>query len=347
MMHTIQAPATVLVTGASGYLAASIVKELLDRGYSVRGTVRSAAKGDYLKNLFKAHEPRFQYVIVPDMSNAGAYDDAVVGVDAVAHTASPTTMAARDPQDVIKPAVAGTVNILESVKKYGPSVKRVVITGSCGAIVQPKSGDPVVYTEADWNDHAVDEVQAKGVNVDSVQSYHASKVLAERAAWNWVEEHKGETSFDIVTILPAFVLGPLLNEAKSPSQLNESSQLFYYKTKTEAPPNAATAFFANVVDVRDVAFMHAQAFEIEKAGGERFIAAVAPSSWQTIYDALNSANPPLANIPKGTPGAPISNCAIFVSKKAQDILGVKFRSLQETAVDMVNDLREKEAQWSA
>ncbi|KDQ06900.1 hypothetical protein BOTBODRAFT_39260 [Botryobasidium botryosum FD-172 SS1] len=345
-MHTIQAPATVLITGASGYIAVSIVKELLDRGYNVRGTVRSVVKGDYLKNLFKAHEPRFQYVVVADMSNEDAYDDAIVGVDAVAHTASPATLVARDPQDVIKPAVAGTLNILESVKKRGPSVKRVVITSSCVTCMQPKAGEPLLYTEADWNDHSVNEVQAKEIDVDQPHKYRASKVLAERAAWSWAEKHKTEINFDIVTILPAFVFGPLLNEAKSLSQLNETSRIFYDAIKTEKPPSVATKQFSNLVDVRDVALAHAQAFEVEKAGGQRFIAASVPFSWQAIYDALNSANPPVSNVPKGTPGAPISDRSIFVSEKAQNILGVKFRSLRETAVDMLDDLREKEVQWS-
>ncbi|KDQ17960.1 hypothetical protein BOTBODRAFT_29279 [Botryobasidium botryosum FD-172 SS1] len=346
-MPTIQPPATVLVTGASGYVAVPIVKELLDRGYNVRGTVRSLAKGDYLKNLFKAHEPRFQYVIVTDMSDPDAFDDAVTGVDAVAHTASPATLRAPDAQALIKPAVAGTLNILESVKKHGSSVKRVVITSSCATILQPKEGDPVFYTEADWNDHAVNEVQAKGAEVDQQHKYRASKVLAERAAWDWVEKHKDEIKFDIVTILPSFVFGPLLNETRSLSQLNESSLFFYEAIKAEKPPHLATKWFSNIVDVRDVAVAHAQAFEIEEAGGERFIAASTPFSWQTIYDALNSADPPIADIPKGTPGAPIENCAVYVSEKAQNILGVKFRSLQETAVAMVNDLREKEARWTA
>ncbi|KDQ18520.1 hypothetical protein BOTBODRAFT_28903 [Botryobasidium botryosum FD-172 SS1] len=346
-MPTIQAPATVLVTGASGYVAASVVKELLDRGYSVRGTVRSSAKGDYLKGLFKSYEPRFQYVVVADMCNSDAFDDAVKGVDAVAHIASPATPDVHDPQELIKPAVSGTLNVLESIKKHGSSVKRVVITSSYFAILRPKTGVPTFYTEADWNDHAVDEVQAKGADADQHHKYAASKVLAERAAWNWVEKHKGEIDFDITTILPSVVFGPLLNEARSASQLNTTSRYFYNAIKTELPPNFATEWISSVVDIRDVAFVHARALEVEEAGGERFIAASVPFSWQTMYDALNSANPPLANIPKGTPGTPIVGGAVCISEKAQAILGAKFRPLQETAVDMVNDLREKEAQWSA
>jgi len=40
----------------------------LDAGYPVRGTVRSKAKGDFLKNRFKDKKQSFDYVIVSDIS---------------------------------------------------------------------------------------------------------------------------------------------------------------------------------------------------------------------------------------------------------------------------------------
>ena len=58
----------VLVTGASGFFAAWVVKTLLEQGYYVRGTVRSTSKGDYLARLFVDHADRFEYVIVEDMA---------------------------------------------------------------------------------------------------------------------------------------------------------------------------------------------------------------------------------------------------------------------------------------
>ena len=58
-----------MVTGASGFIASWIVKCLLEKGYSVRGTVRSAAKGDYLVSLFSGKP--FSYVIIPDFEVVG------------------------------------------------------------------------------------------------------------------------------------------------------------------------------------------------------------------------------------------------------------------------------------
>ena len=92
------------------------VKDLLENGYKVKGTVRSKDKGEYLVNLFKGKP--FEYVIVEDIGADGAFDEAVKGVDAVAHTASPFHMNAKDPQELITPAVQGTTGVLKSVQKY-------------------------------------------------------------------------------------------------------------------------------------------------------------------------------------------------------------------------------------
>ena len=67
-MPAIQPPAKVLVSGATGYIAAWVVQNLLERGYAVRGTARSVAKGDYLKKSFARYGDRFEVVIVEDIT---------------------------------------------------------------------------------------------------------------------------------------------------------------------------------------------------------------------------------------------------------------------------------------
>jgi len=67
-MPATPAPAKVLVTGASGFLGAHVARAFLARGYSVRGTVRSTDKGDYLLDLFSGEFPnKFEYYIVKDI----------------------------------------------------------------------------------------------------------------------------------------------------------------------------------------------------------------------------------------------------------------------------------------
>ena len=58
----------VLVTGANGYIAVWLVQKLLQKGYSVRGTVRSAARGKHLTNLFEKYGDKFELVIVDDIT---------------------------------------------------------------------------------------------------------------------------------------------------------------------------------------------------------------------------------------------------------------------------------------
>ena len=88
-MVAVAAPAKVLITGANGYLAAYVVKKYLEAGYSVRGTVRSLSKSAFLKDKFGHYGDRFELVVVEDITKDGAFDEAVKGVDVIAHTASP------------------------------------------------------------------------------------------------------------------------------------------------------------------------------------------------------------------------------------------------------------------
>lgn len=62
-MPSVSSPANVLVTGASGYFATTLIRTLLDNGYTVRGAVRNRSKGEYLERQFG-----IETVIVEDMA---------------------------------------------------------------------------------------------------------------------------------------------------------------------------------------------------------------------------------------------------------------------------------------
>ncbi|OCF37913.1 hypothetical protein I316_00137 [Kwoniella heveanensis BCC8398] len=111
---------TFWITGASGFIAAHLALALLTAGYKVKGTVSSEAKGEYFVKLFKQRHglEGFEYVIVGDITEDGAFDLAVKGVDVVAHLAPPFYMTGiNDPQELIDPAVKGTTGILKSNQK--------------------------------------------------------------------------------------------------------------------------------------------------------------------------------------------------------------------------------------
>ena len=58
----------VLVSGANGYIAFWIVRYLLEHGFTVRGTVRSEAKGVFLKEAWKSYGEKFEIVVVDDIT---------------------------------------------------------------------------------------------------------------------------------------------------------------------------------------------------------------------------------------------------------------------------------------
>ncbi|KEP47717.1 NAD-dependent epimerase/dehydratase family protein, partial [Rhizoctonia solani 123E] len=195
-MQSIIPPATVLVTGANGFIGTWVCKIFLEKGYWVRGTVRSSSKGDYLLEIFKDYGERFAYYVVEDITKPGAFDEAIKSIQAVIPVASPATAAIDDPQDLIKPALNGTLELIHSINTYGLEVECLVLTSSGSAITDPTQPAGTIYTDDDWNTWSVKQMEEKGKNA-GWDKYRASKVLAERAAW---EEVKKQNRWDLVAI---------------------------------------------------------------------------------------------------------------------------------------------------
>jgi len=344
-MAPVTAPAKVLVTGASGFIAVWVCKHLLDEGYQVVGTVRSDSKGEYLQQLFEKDghgKDKFSYVVVEDIEKEGAFDAAVVGADAVEHTASPFHFKAEDPQALIGPAVKGTVGVLESIKKNAPGVKRVVITSSVASVIHDKKPSSSAFDESDWNTTSPNEVEQKGKDASGVHKYRASKVLAESAAWEFVESNKDGIAFDLVTVCPPMVWGPIMHEVKSVDALNTSIAGFHAHTQPGKSEKELLAASGNWVDVRDVAKVHALALSNPKAGGERFIVSSGPFTYQDVLDALHDTQPGRTDIPKGTPGGGKAVPGIVYSAgKAEKVFDMKFKTLDEVAPATYTALKER------
>jgi nucleoside-diphosphate-sugar epimerase len=197
---------TVLVTGASGFIATHIVNAFLERGYNVRGTVRSESTAAKVKKTHPKYQDQLSFAIVPDIAAANAFDEAVKGVDGVSwtpgstclpnwppqiiHTASPFTLGATDfENDLFRPAINGTTSVLRAAQKNNPNVKRIVITSSFAANLDPTKGvrPGFTYTDSDWNPVTREAANASG---DGVFAYVASKTFAEQAAWDYIETEK-------------------------------------------------------------------------------------------------------------------------------------------------------------
>ncbi|KAK0479097.1 D-lactaldehyde dehydrogenase [Armillaria luteobubalina] len=334
--------ARILVTGANGYVGSWIARTLLERGIAVHGTVRNEKKGKYVKELFSPYEARFQLVEVPDIMADGAFDKAVQDVDGVIHTASPVVLTAVDPQEVIGPAVKGTLGLLASVAKFGTQVQRVVVTSSCTAVFHFPS-EPTVFSEEDWNKQAVSEVEEKGSDASFAAKYCASKSLAEKAAWNFFEEHKATLPWDLSVIIPPNVHGPFINEVPNPQSLGYATNEWYNIVVSGKMSSEDMATQGHCwVDVRDLAEAHVRALFVEAAGGERIIVSAGPYVWQDWVDVANSLSPspiPSHRLPVGVPGAGAGAQYLmsYRTDKQARILGVKFRTKVDTARDVLTD----------
>ena len=67
-MPTVQPGSKVLVSGANGFIAMWVVRTLLEKGYAVRGTVRSQERGQHLTDTFKEYGDKFELVVVKDIT---------------------------------------------------------------------------------------------------------------------------------------------------------------------------------------------------------------------------------------------------------------------------------------
>jgi len=263
----------VLVTGISGFVGQHCAAELLKNGYSVRGSVRSLAKTDEVINGIKKEiDPKgnLEFCELDLMKDAG-WDMAMEGCDYVLHIASPFVVKVpKDENELIKPAVEGTLRALKAAKKAG--VKRVVLTSSTVAMQGGKHG--IVKIDQDsWTD----------VNEKTVTAYFKSKTLAEKSAWEFIKNQTGDTKLELVVVNPGPIYGPTLT-----GNLATEAMDFFKKLITGKVPMLPRAFSV-MSDVRDVATIHVAALENENANGKRFIVTSEnPHAIQEIAQILQS-----------------------------------------------------------
>ncbi|KJX93760.1 NADPH-dependent methylglyoxal reductase GRE2 like protein [Zymoseptoria brevis] len=334
----------VLLSGGSGFIAAHVLDDLLERGHSVVTTVRSQEKADKIKAAHSKYgKDKLDFALVEDVAQEGAFDKAIVSdppFEAVIHTASPFHFNVTDVQkELLDPAVIGTEGILKSIKKNAPTVKRVVITSSFASIVNPSKGTwpGHVYSEDDWNPMTLEDALK-----DPAAGYRASKTFAERAAWDFVEKEK--PNFTIATMCPPLVLGPIVHYLNSLDALNTSNQrirdTMLGKYKDEIPPTGTFIW----VDVRDLALCHVLAAEKEDAANKRFFITAGHFSNLEIAKAIAKGYPDLKDkLPAldGSKGGDYPKEGIYQvnSKRAEEVLGIKWRSFDQAIVDTVKSLQ--------
>lgn len=239
----------ILVTGGTGYVASHVIKLLLEEGYKVRSTVRSLAKKEnynFLYELVPSKKDNLS-LVEADLLDAQSWDAALEGIKYVLHVASPFTNPTHE-DEVIRPAVEGTLNVLNAALVKG--VKKVVLTSSVVAVYYGNEGK--VSGPEDWS---IEE---------HCDAYAKSKLRAEKAAWDLWKKSDGK--FELATVNPGFILGPIYSSNGGKSEQTVVDLL------TGTTPGIPNLNFA-VVDVRDVAECHLRALTSQTSNGKRYLCA--------------------------------------------------------------------------
>ncbi len=347
-MSAIDRSLPAMVTGANGYVASWLVKQLLEDGFDVHATVRDKTnekKVGHLLELGKQHPGKLT-LFNADLFDEGAFEEPMKGCGVVFHTASPFIVRGlNDPQkELVEPALQGTRNVLNTVNKT-ESVARVVLTSSVVAIygdaVETLSHPKGKFSEDDWN------------NTSSVehQPYNYSKAIAEKEAWKIAD---AQDRWNLVTINPGLVLGPALAHDSVSESLSTMLEIMDGTMRTGAPNLRFP-----IVDARDVALAHVLAATKDEANG-RHIVVSGSASVMEIASFIKEAFPgkcklPLMQAPKflvwliapifgitrefvkRNVGYPIE----FDNSRAKRELGLEFRpikaSVQDHAKQIIDD----------
>lgn len=244
-----------LITGVSGFIAKHIALRFLQAGWAVRGTLRSLDRAEEVRAALRPHLTdkslaRLSFAKADLTSDAG-WAEAASGAHVLVHTASPFPMSQpKDPADLVRPAVEGTLRALRAA--YAAGIRRAVVTSSTVAVInEAKRG---IQDEADWCD-----LKAPGTT-----AYATSKTMAERAAWEFVSKEAPDLA--LTCINPGFVLGPPLDK-----HFGTSMNVVQRLLRGKDPMLPMIGFVC--VDVRDVAEMHLRAVLRPETSGKRYLAA--------------------------------------------------------------------------
>jgi dihydroflavonol-4-reductase len=265
----------VLVTGATGFIASHTILALIEKGYEVRGTARSANKAARLNAILSDYAGKAIEIelVSADLTSDDGWSEAMEGVTYLQHLASPIpNNLPKDANELIIPARDGALRALKAAKAAG--VKRAVMTSSMAAIAYGW-GDkrPDILDETHWSNPD---------NIKDNTAYTRSKAIAEKAAWDYVN---GEgAGLELATINPVAVLGPAMS-----GDVSASLELVTQAMQNKVPAYPKLTF--GIVDVRDVAKAHVEAMERPAAAGERFLVGNEVLSFSEIGDILREAFP--------------------------------------------------------
>ncbi|PYH47078.1 flavonol reductase [Aspergillus saccharolyticus JOP 1030-1] len=311
--------ALVLITGATGFIGSQVVFDVLKAGYRVRLVVRRAEQATKLERVYSRFPERLEFVVVPDLTVDGCFDKPLQGVDYALHLASPLPGAG---EDLLTPAVQGTVSILHSALKV-PSIKKIVVTASALSIM-PLGGaadGSVIKETTDIQD--VDPAQVASLN--PFDQYQASKIASYKATLDFVRDH--HPTFDVVTLHPVFVFG--YNQAQeSADQLGGTCGMLYQAI-------TAGKLFSDQyrgVHVEDVSAAHVKALDSSIKGLQSYLLAAPPRPWSDVKTFVRQRYP---NLPVKLETQETTGYVLDTSKAERE-LGLTFKGMEDQVSDVID-----------
>ncbi|VDN03149.1 unnamed protein product [Thelazia callipaeda] len=366
----------VLVTGATGYLAIHCIKQLLEEGYKVRGTVRDLNANEKISPLQKlANSDNLELIRMALEDEPDRWEKAARGCTYVLHIASPCSI--KPDRKIIQTAVSGVINVLRGVAQ-AQCVQKVVITSSSGAInvkfnfydapnqlkvityrcinsnfyfrdwskltkcIVGHKNKTKVFMEEDWTN----------LKWKYLHPYHKSKTLAEQTAWKFMRENP-DVSFSLTVLNPTLLVGPLLQNTKGASTTIISR---FVDGSMAAYPQMALG----LVDVRDAAYAHILAMKEGRSNGQRILITAETLSFAEIAHILRKEFAGQGySIPRfkapylllwlyawldsdALEALPLyGHVDNFDNSKGCQMLNISYRKIEKSLIEMVNNMIER------
>lgn len=225
-----------LVTGASGFVGAAVVRALLAAGWRVRAMVRPTSDRRNLEGLAVEF-------CVGALEDPASLREAVRGTSHLLHVAADYRLWVRDPQAMFRANLGGTRALMEAALEEG--IERVVYTSSVATL-------GTTGTEAPADEEAPSRL------ADMVGPYKKSKFQAEEAVRRMVREQG----------LPAVIVNPSTPVGPGDVKPTPTGRLIVEAAAGRMPGFVDTGL--NIVHVDDVADGHVRALACGRVG-ERYI----------------------------------------------------------------------------
>ena len=236
------------VTGASGFIGANLVHELVARGHTVKALLRPESD---VRGLAEVDFKR----VTGDLFDRKAFAQGLNGCDWCFHVAASYQLWMRDYAPMYAANVEGTRNVLEAAGTQA-GCSRIVYTSTVGCIGLPKKVNGQ-FTPTDEQDFASE--------AQMTNHYKRSKWQAEQVALELARK-----GLPIIIVNPSAPVGP--RDVKP----TPTGQLIVDFLNRKLPAYLDTGL--NWVHVRDVVIGHILAAEKGRVG-ERYILGHAEGNW--------------------------------------------------------------------